>query len=495
MVAFYKPNMEITTNKTRQPDTQRREKITRQRREHAYEYKVKRSENIIDKELKKTVGEKDFKIIKSILKPTEQTTIIKYRHSIRLANAMDHCFWIGNKHHKTIYANTVYQKTTGYPLKECLGQPSDFCFDEESKRTIAKHHKLRAIGIASKYEATYITKQGKKIPVLIIGAPTSTGGTYGMHINLTEVKKHREQQRISEQIVRNSTEAIVILDKTHHIKIWNTGAMKIFGYKEKEVLGKKLSSLIVPKKLVEENKKVISEVEKKKFIHNFETKRHHKNGEKIDVSLSITKVTDSKNNPKGYLIIYNDITDRKKVNTELQKRFEAIQDAYKELGIQKRQADYMNEIADIATSEEKIDKVAKLIVSAVCMLTKCDSAILRLLEPKGKTLKLLSCLGVDHKWLDKSKIALENSLAEDAFKTGRPIIIQDIDTSTKHQGIKLVKSHKFKTLILIPLIVSKKFIGTLSIYATDPGKFRLIETEFLERFGKQCSLALYTKKK
>lgn len=475
--------MEITTN------------ITRQRPTPPWQGKAKRRENIIDKKLKKIVGEKEFKTIKSILKPKEQTTITKYRRAIKLANAMDHCFWIGNRHHKTIYANAVYQKTTGYSLKECLGQPSDFCFDEESKRNIAKHHKLRAVGISSKYEATYITKQGKKIPVLIIGAPTSTGGTYGMHINLTEVKKHREQRRMSEQIVRNSTEAIVILDKTHHIKIWNTGAAKIFGYKENEVLGKKVSSLIVPKELAEENKKVIGEVEKKKFIHNFETKRHHKNGEKIDVSLSITKVTDSKNNSKGYLIIYNDITDRKKVNTELQKRFETIQDAYKELGIQKRQADYINEITDVAISKEKIDKVAKLIVSAVCMLTKCDSAILRLLGPKGKNLRLLSCLGVNHKWLDKSKIALENSLAEDAFKTGRPIIIQDIDASTKHQGIKLVKSHKFKTLILIPLMINEKFIGTLSIYATDPGKFRLIETEFLERFGKQCSLALHIKKK
>ena len=155
----------------------------------------------------------------------------------------------------------------------------------------------------------------------------------------------------------------------------------------------------------------------------------------------------------------------------------------------------MNEIIEITTSKEGIEKVGKLIVSATCMLTKCDGAILRLLSQNNKTLRLLSCLGVSHKWLDKSKIAIENSLAEDAFKTQRPIIIQDIDSSTKHQGIKLVKAHKFKALILIPLMMADKPIGTLSMYATDPGKFRLIETEFLENFGKQCSLALYIKRK
>lgn len=419
----------------------------------------------------------------------------RFVRSTNLANTMNESLWVGDEKHKTLYVNPVFEKISGYTLEECVGKDCDFWFDEEGKKTISNNHKLRKQGKSSQYEANMVSKTGKIIPLLISGGPTKAGGTIGIFTNLTKVKKLYDQKKISDQIIRSSTEAIVILGKDHRIRLWNTGAEKTFGYKEHDVFGKKLSSLIIPKELTEENKKIIDELEKKKFVRNFETKRTNKNGDKIDVSLSITKVTGAKGASKGYLAIYQDITQRKRVNTELQKRFEAIQDAYKELGIQKRQADYMNEIIDIATSNEGIEKVGKLIVSATCMLTKCDGAVLRLLDPKKKTLRLLSCLGVSHKWLDKSKIAIENSLAEDAFKTQRPIIIQDVDSSSKHQGIKLVKAHKFKALILIPLLIEGKPLGTLSMYATDPGKFRLIETEFLENFGKQCSLALYIKRK
>jgi GAF domain-containing protein len=57
----------------------------------------------------------------------------------------------------------------------------------------------------------------------------------------------------------------------------------------------------------------------------------------------------------------------------------------------------------------------------------------------------------------------------------------------------LLKDHKFRTLIIIPLFIHNKFIGSLSVYAIDPEKFRFIETDFLESFGRQCAMALFVK--
>jgi PAS domain S-box-containing protein len=415
--------------------------------------------------------------------------------SLNIAETMNESLWVGDKSHKTVYVNPIFETTSGYSLKECIGKDCTFFFNEEGKKIISRHHAFRKHGKSSQYEATMISKKGKKIPLLISGSPLKEGGTIGIFTNLTKLKKLDRQRRISEQIIKNSTEAIVILDKKHKVRMWNTGAEKMFGYSEKEVLKKTIGPLIVPREFKEENKRLIEEVEKKKFLRNYETKRKTKNEILIDVSISITKVTTEKGRLVGYLLVYQDITHKKRINTELQKRFEAIQDAYKELGIQKRQADYIYEIVELAVSNESLEKLARLIISATCMLTKCDAAVLRLLGKRKKNLHLEACLGVSHKWLDKNKIQLENSLAQDAFESKRPIIIQDIDSSTRHRGIKLVKAHGFKTLILIPLIIEKKLIGTLSMYATDCAKFRLIETEFLERFGEQCSMALYIKKK
>lgn len=426
------------------------------------------------------------------LRPEDREMINKVAHSIGIAEAMNEPLWLGDKYHRTIYVNPVYEKLSGYSLEECIGKPADFCFDEESKRTISQHHKLRRKGVSSQYEATIVSKYGKKIPVLVSGAPTSTGGTIGIFINLTNIKKMAQKEKLAQLILKHSTEAIVILNQNREITLWNNGAKTVFGYKEDEVIGKSID-IIIPPEEVENNKELIDMVEKKNFIKNVETHRLTKDGEIIDVAVSVTKVMDEKKNFIGFLIIYSDITQQKRTNTELQKRFEAIQDAYKELGLQKRQLDYLYEIIDTATSAEKLDVLENLIVSAFSLLTKADGVVLRAYEERKDTLKLKACVGVSQKWWTKSQISFENSIAQEAFENKRPLIIDDIDTYHRHQGHKLLKIHKFKTLILVPLFVGSKFIGSISLYAADASKFRFIETDFLLNLGKQCALALFAK--
>lgn len=418
----------------------------------------------------------------------------KVHHSLNIADAMGGCLWLGDKYHRTLYVNSVYEKLSGYSLEECIGQQSDFCFDEESKKVIAEQHKLRKKGISSSYEATMVSKSGKRIPLLISGSPTLTGGTIGIFLDLTNVKRLDRQDKISQQVLKNSTEAFVVLNKARKVKLWTSGATKMFGYKEEEILNESID-IIIPPELAEANTALIREVDRKGHVRNVETQRLHKDGELVDVSVSVTKVIDDKKHFIGFLIIYRDITQEKRTSSELQKRFETIQDAYKELGLQKRQLDYIYEIIDAAVSSDNLENLCKLIVSALCLLTKCDGSVLRLMNGDHKMLKLKACFGVTQKWWAKSQIKFENSIAENAFNKKRAIIIDNIDTYKKHQGGNLLKENKFKTMILIPLFIQDKFLGSISLYATTPTKFRLIETGFLEKMGKQCSLAICAKLK
>lgn len=425
-------------------------------------------------------------------KVINQDAIATVAHSISIAQAMNECLWLGDENNNTIYVNPVLEKLSGYSLEEWLGKPADFCFDERNKKIIADHHRLRKKGASSQYEATLISKSGKKVPLLISGAPTGAGGTIGILVNLTKVKKLTREKVLSDEIIRNSAEAIVVLDKNRKIKLWNTGAAKLFGYSEHEVINKSID-IVIPKEEEETNKALLKEVEIKSYLKNFETHRLAKNGDILDVSVSVRKVTDGKNHFIGYLLMYQDIRQQKQTAIELQKRFDAVQDAYKELGLQRRHLDYIYEILDAATDKTDLEGLSKLIVSSMLLLTKCDGTVLRLYDKAHDVLKLHACFGVPQKWADKSKINFKNSLAADSFKSRRPVIINNLESSQKHGGIKLVKESNYKTLILIPLFMEEKFLGTISLYAKDPGKFRLIETDFLEKMGKQCSLAIYTK--
>ncbi|MBI4234871.1 PAS domain S-box protein [Candidatus Peregrinibacteria bacterium] len=413
-------------------------------------------------------------------------------HSVKIAESLNEGLWVGDANQNTVYVNPLFEKLSGYSLSEIVGKSIEGCFSREDKKTVLAQNHLREIGVSSQYEATLITKTNKKIPILVSAATTSNGGSIAILTNLTKFKKLKSRDKIAEQIIRHSTEAMVVLDKKRRIKMWNNGASRLFGYKEKEILNNKID-IIIPESESEENFRIRQEVETKGVIKNYEGRRINKNKEIIDVSISISRVTDEKSNFKGYLIFYRDITQQKKFDLELQKRFEAIQDAYKELGLQKRESDYLYEITDSAVSPTGLQELSQLIVAAACMLTKCDAAVLRIFEEKSKTLRLKALIGLNGEWHNKNKIAYENSLAQDAFKLKRPLIIQDLNSNKKHQSINLVKKHHFTSLVLIPLIIGEKNIGTISLYATTSSKFRLIETDFLERFGKQCSLAIFTK--
>lgn len=414
--------------------------------------------------------------------------------STNVVKTMNECFWVGDKNHKTLYVNPIFEKTSGYSLEECIGRDCVSFFDEEGKRIINQHHRLRLAGKSSQYEANMVTKNGRIIPLLISGSSTKDGGTMGIFTNLSKLKKLGRQEKVTRQILKFSTEAIVILDQNRHITLWNNGSTRIFGHREDEVLNKSID-IVIPSEEVESNQKLITEVDEKGHIKNIEGRRQTKSGEVIDVLISVTKVLDDENKLIGYLVIYRDVTQQKRTNNELQKRFETIQDAYKELGLQRRHLDYLYEIIESTVDPAiSLENLEKLIVSALCLLTKCDASILRIYDAPRKVLKLASSFGVSPKWLDKHQVKLENSLAAEAFENKRPIIIDDIDSNPKHQGSSLLKMHRFKTMVLIPLSIEEKIFGTISLYATAATKFRMIETDFLEKIGKQCSIALFAKR-
>lgn len=405
--------------------------------------------------------------------------------AICVSTEKEQAIWIGSENCKTLYINKSFEKVSGYTLKEM----------EEKNFSSLFHEKILLCKSApyAQHKATLIHKKGHEVPLQLTSFQTKNDYIVVTFKNLNKDIRLSKQIRLSEQIIQNSNEAIIITDSKGNIKLWNKGATKIFKYKQSEVIDKPINLLSIDENSEKSIKNIQKTVEKKGFVYNIEVKRRRKNGEEVDLSLTVKKVTDNENNIIGNVLIYHDISQEKKNSIELQRHFETMQDAYKELGIQKRQIDYLYEIANAGCSSDSPESLKKLIVSAISMLTKCDSAILRLYDEKTNTLKLQECLGVNEQWQNKNQIKFTNSLAEEACAKKRPIIINNVSSSTKHQSTKLLKLHNSKTLILIPLIIGSKIIGSLSIYSNGQNKFRFIESDLLEKFACQASLALFAK--
>jgi len=133
------------------------------------------------------------------------------------------------------------------------------------------------------------------------------------------------QARLS-GIVRSSSDAIIGKSLDGIITSWNGGAEKVFGYTEEEAVGKSMLMLFPPERIPEEAD-ILARIARDETVPHFDTQRIRKDGQRIDVSVTISPMHDSEGRIIGASKIARDITERRlaeeairKLNAELEQR-------------------------------------------------------------------------------------------------------------------------------------------------------------------------------
>jgi PAS domain S-box-containing protein len=137
-----------------------------------------------------------------------------------------------------------------------------------------------------------------------------------MSIGLAENRAgERAQEELAAQrlaaIVESSDDAIISKDLDGVITSWNRGAERLFGYTEREAIGKSVTILIPPERHDEEPS-ILARIRRGERVQPYETVRRRKDGSLAQISLSISPIRDSKGQVIGASKIARDITERKR---------------------------------------------------------------------------------------------------------------------------------------------------------------------------------------
>lgn len=159
----------------------------------------------------------------------------------------------------------------------------------------------------------------------------------GAHIGFTKVTRDLTERTIQGQKLEASEKAfehmvaavkdyaIFRLDTNGFVQSWNAGAQRIKGYITNEIIGKHFSIFYADDPSSKEHTDFELQEAAEKGSYNEEGWRYRKDGTKFWADVTITAVRDANNLLTGFLKVTKDMTETKRIESELEEaRDEAV---------------------------------------------------------------------------------------------------------------------------------------------------------------------------
>ena len=127
--------------------------------------------------------------------------------------------------------------------------------------------------------------------------------------DISERRRVEEERARLAAIVETSSDAIIRETLDGIIVSWNKGAECIFGYSTLEAVGQK-AGILMPSSESGESE-ILERLKRDGRILPYETRLTRKDGASIDVSLSVTSISDPTGRTIGASILIQDISEKK----------------------------------------------------------------------------------------------------------------------------------------------------------------------------------------
>jgi len=255
--------------------------------------------------------------------------------------AMDHVtsfIYIKDLQSRYVFANRPTLDLFGCNAEELTGSDDFRFFPPETA------HRLREIDarvFAGESTAEEIAVDGPsmehrvywevKTPMYDADGSGTIRGLLGISTDITDRKNAEEALRQNREflqaIISSSPLPIISIDLAGNVTSWNASAQLVFGWKASEVLGSPLP--IIPPEQQVPFAELQGRMHSGEHLSGMRTVRQKKNGDLIDVSLSVAPIRNAQGEVVGNVKTLEDITDRLRADNEKQQLREQLIQAQK----------------------------------------------------------------------------------------------------------------------------------------------------------------------
>lgn len=225
-----------------------------------------------------------------------------------------------------LFANSALAKRANRSPQELLGKNNtDVFLLDDANKTMEKDFEIMKSGKTQTFEEELTVKSEKYVFLTTKGAikdsQGKTVGLFGIARDITHRKREEEALRVSQEKFEfafdSSPNAILIQDEqTGKYLAANASSTTIFGYSQEEFLGKTSVELNLYKDFAS-REKILDILKRVEHIEDMEIRGLHKSG--TDLHLLLTLVRRYIDNKPFLYVNVQDVTERRKVELELQK--------------------------------------------------------------------------------------------------------------------------------------------------------------------------------
>jgi PAS domain S-box-containing protein len=221
--------------------------------------------------------------------------------------------------------NAHVEKIFGYSRGELFGQVVELLIPERLRPRYVEHRQQylqdphrRAIGAGTELYGRH--KSGKEFPIdAVLSAAESPEGKRIVSLirDFTERDPAVGFRLHLAELVDSSSEAIIGRTLDGIICSWNRSAERIFRYSADEAIGQPIGMLYPPGNEGEELD-AAERLKRGETIDAHDAVRRRKDGQNIDVSVSVSPIFDPQGNLIGASKVARDITERKQLEAQLE---------------------------------------------------------------------------------------------------------------------------------------------------------------------------------
>lgn len=387
--------------------------------------------------------------------------------------------WLDKKAWQNFYEyETAFNNITGNcKILALCSYPIDKCSAREII-DITRNHEFIIIEHAGKWELVENTRRKRK-NVRKQKLEVKSQGT----AEVFKATNADSKNRFLSAIVESSDDAIIGKTLEGVITSWNKGAEKMYGYAEREVIGKNIS-LLVPSERSDEISQLLEKIRCGEHVKHLATVRQKKDGSKFPAIVTISPILNDKGKIIGASTIARDITQRKKYEEDLlrlNRELRAISDC--------------NQVIVRSPNEQSLfNDVCRIMCEVVGYRMAWVGAVE---QNETKSVRPVAWYGEDNGYLAKSKVSwadseLGNGPTGSAARNGKTDFCQDFATDPRAVPWRdEALSRGFHSSIAIPLFDNTGSVfAVFTLYSTDVKGFTTAEVRLLEELAGDLAFGI-----